>query len=180
MYLDSHQKTPLSQAPSGQPVAVEPSGDVPSVVIPQAMPEWIAIPGKLDRIAMNPNGILPYGGVIHPVDDRPVFRTDSNEPGTDSPGTTLVYGHNYISEDGAFVPFSALEFVAVGDTIELGLPGGVLRYTVQQTFTVPKKKLVERADIFQNVPNRLVLITCDTVDGANTYDNRVVIADLSM
>ena len=78
------------------------------------------------------------------------------------------------------MPFSALEFVAVGDTIELGLPGGVLRYTVEQTFTVPKEKLVERADIFQNVPNRLVLITCDTVDGANTYDNRVVIADLSM
>ena len=169
----------LQSGPIRQPVAVEPSGDVPSVVIPQAMPEWIAIPGKLDRIAMNPNRILPYGGVIHPVDDRPVLERTV---------TSLVLTHlgqrwftaTIISEDGAFVPFSALEFVAVGDTIELGLPGGVLRYTVEQTFTVPKEKLVEQADIFQNVPNRLVLITCDTVDGANTYDNRVVIADLSM
>lgn len=127
---------------------------------------------------MNPQGIVPVGGVVNPVDNRPVFRTDSNQPGTNSPGVALIYGHNYIDPDD-YVPFAALESVEVSDTIQVGTANGVLSYSVRQTFTVPKSELASRQDIFENVPNRLVLITCDTKDGRDTYDNRIVIADLA-
>jgi hypothetical protein len=32
--------------------------------------------------------------------------------------------------------------------------------------------------VYENVPNRLVLITCDTIGGEDTFDNEIVFAQL--
>lgn len=149
--------------------------------IDQAWPRWIAISGKLDKTEMHPRGILPVDNVIDPVDNRPVFRMDSNEPGSNSPGVTMVYGHSYTDASGEFVPFSKLELVQPGDTIVLGTDNGELSYVVEKTLTVPKSELDLRADVHENVPNRLVLITCDiTAEGEDTLDNMAIFAQLKV
>jgi LPXTG-site transpeptidase (sortase) family protein len=146
--------------------------------VPPGWPVWIEIPGKLDRTDMNPEGVAPGPKGIDPVDNRPAFRADSNYPGSNSKGTSFVYGHNYTDSSGAFVPFSTLELVEPGDTIVLGTVNGELTYVVDKTLTVPKSELETRDDVYENVPNRLVLITCDTIGGEDTFDNEIVFAQL--
>lgn len=152
--------------------------------VPQGEPLWIEIahpesgPSVLSRTGLNPDGIEAVNGRIVPVDNRPVWRSDSNELGSHSPGTAFIVGHNYVDETGRFVPFSALEQVRVGDTVTVGVPDGELSYAVQQVFKVPKKELALRTDLLENVEGRLILATCDTVDGADTTDNLVVITQL--
>ena len=162
-------------------VQYTPPGMVTEGVVPQAAPTWIAIePGVLARTMLDPAGIRAVNGVVVPADNRPVFRTDSNEPGTDSPGTSFIVGHNYVDQSGEFIPFSALEKVAVGQSIVLGTPNGTLVYAVRQVIRVPKTQLDARTDLVENVPGRLILATCDTtVDGRDTTDNLVIIAALA-
>lgn len=127
---------------------------------------------------MNPKGILPANGTVDPVDNRPVFRIDSSQPGSNSRGVSLVYGHSYTDKSGAFVPFMVLEQVEEGDTIMVGTPKGELTYVVSRTLLAPKDTLDSNAEVYENVPNRLVLITCDTIDGKDTSDNYVIFAQL--
>ncbi|TSD94433.1 class F sortase [Skermania sp. ID1734] len=149
--------------------------------IPQADPIWISIePGILDKTMMNPHGIKAIDGKVVPVDNRPVFRKDSNQPGTDSAGTSFIVGHNYVDASGVFVPFSRLEKVRPGNTVTVGTANGVLNYTVTQVLRVPKAQLASRTDLLKNVPGRLILETCDTTpQGHDTYDNLVVITALA-
>ena len=149
--------------------------------VPQSEPTWIAIePAVMGKTLLNPAGIRAVNGVVMPADNRPVFRTDSNLPGTDSPGTSFIIGHNYADLSGEAVPFSALEKVAPGNSIILGTPNGTLVYEVEQVLLVPKDEIALRTDLLVNVPGRLILETCDTTDeGLDTSDNLVVIAGLT-
>lgn len=148
--------------------------------VPQSRPLWISIePGVLVRTDLHPDGVRAVGGVVVPADNRPAFRTDSNLPGTDSPGTTFIVGHNYADSTGAAVPFAALGRVAIGDAVVIGTETGTLVYDVRDVFRVPKDQLATRTDLLANVPGRLILETCDTTqDGRDTYDNLVVITQL--
>ena len=149
-------------------------------VVPQARPLWISIePGVLGVTELHPDGVRAVGGVVVPADNRPAFRTDSNLPGTDSPGTTFIVGHNYADSSGADVPFAALGKVAIGDAVVVGTETGTLVYDVRDVFRVPKDELATRTDLLANVPGRLILETCDTTpDGRDTFDNLVVITQL--
>lgn len=171
-------------SPNAAPAAAN-SGDIGVVgatqgPVPQAEPTWIAIgPDILGRTLLNPDGIRAVDGALIPTDDRPVFRVDSNQPGTDSPGTSFIIGHNYASAAGDFVPFSTLERVALGHSVFVGTPNGTLVYAVEQVLRVPKDQIASRTDLLENVPGRLILETCDTtVEGKDTWDNLVVITQL--
>lgn len=182
MYLED-TSLPASSVTSSE-VTVAPSGPItkPSVYIPQSQPLWISIkPGVLDRTSLYPEGIYASATKVVPVNDQPVWWADSELPGTDSPGTTFILGHNYSEAD--FVPFSTLEDASVGDTIHLGTVNGVLDYRVDQVLKTPKSIFSDPNQLDKlktPVPGRLVLMTCDTENGHNTYDNFVVIAQLSM
>ncbi|MCE5291695.1 MAG: class F sortase [Nocardiaceae bacterium] len=162
---------------------VAPDSDTSTAAIPfvpQGEPLWIEIGhGILSRTGLNPDGVKAIDGRVVPVDNRPVWRSDSNEPGSHSPGTAFIVGHNYADASGEIVPFAALEKVRVGNTVTVGVPDGELTYKVQQVFKVPKKELANRTDLLTNVEGRLILETCDTTpEGGDTYDNLVVITKL--
>lgn len=149
--------------------------------VPQAQPIWMSIePGLLAQTMLNPDGVRAVGGVVNPVDNRPAFRTDSNLPGTDSPGTTFIVGHNYAVPAGGVMPFAALARVRIGDAVLVGTDSGTLVYSVRDVFRVPKEQLAGRTDLLENVAGRLILETCDTtVDGRDTTDNLVVVTQLA-
>lgn len=165
-------------------MAIAPSGPItePSVFIPQAQPLWIRIePGILGRTNLHSDGIYASATTVAPVDDQPVWWADSELPGTDSPGTTFILGHNYSGADS--VPFSVLETVSPGNTIQIGTSNGTLNYRVDQVLKTPKSAFsdpTQLESLIKPVPGRLVLMTCDTENGQDTYDNFVVIAQLSM
>ncbi len=177
--LQSGELSPNVGPAAANSVAVDVNDATQGPVL-QAEPTWIAIgPDILGRTLLNPGGIRAVDGAVIPTDDRPVFRVDSNKPGTDSPGTSFIVGHNYSSAGGAFVPFSTLERVALGHSVFVGTPNGTLVYAVEQVIRVPKNQLASRTDLLENVPGRLILETCDTtVEGKDTTDNLVVITRL--
>lgn len=174
---------PLSPATSSEVTNV-PSGPIAesSISILQAEPLWIEIePGILDRTGLHQGGVFANAGRVEPVDDQPVWWADSELPGTDSPGTTFILGHNYSSSGS--VPFALLENVVLGNTILVGTENGTLRYHVEQSLRTPKSAFSDPAQLRSlkdPVPGRLVLITCDTENGHDTYDNFVVVAQLSV
>lgn len=168
-------------APTPPPLPRGAVAKPPPTFVSQSAPLWMSIePGILPQTWLHPDGIRTIDGApIIPVDNRPVFRTDSNQPGTDSPGTSFIVGHNYRDPSGAYVPFAALEKVQTGDSVTLGTVNGVLTYTIEQVFLVPKDELPNRLDLLENVPGRLILETCDTTpSGDDTTDNLVVITQV--
>lgn len=172
----SGQSAAEASTPVVKPPAVRPAA-LPFVA--DGAPQWISIePSVLARTGLYPGGIQAIHGVVLPNDNRPAWRADSNPAGTKSSGTVFIVGHNYNDDAGMFVPFSTLEKVHVGNKVTLGVPAGTLTYNVEQMLKVKKKNLANRTDLMVNVPGRLVLITCDTVNGDDTYDNLIVIAQL--
>lgn len=171
---------PSSSTTSSEVVA--PSGPIsePSVSVPQGEPEWIEIGGVLGKTNLHPGGVYAGATTVEPVDNQPVWWADSELPGTDSPGTTFILGHNYSGGDN--VPFAALEKTASGDSIQLGTVNGALRYQVTQVLKTTKSLFSTHQldELKDPVPGRLVLMTCDTENGHDTYDNFVVVAQLSM
>ncbi|MFE6922956.1 class F sortase [Nocardia sp. NPDC057663] len=169
------------QTETSAPETTRPASTRPVRQVRQSAPIWIAIePGVLGRTTLNPAGIKAVNGRVEPVDNRPVFRTDSNRPGTDSKGTSFIVGHNFDDGSGTEVPFAALERVRVGHTVTVGTANGTLSYTVQEVFRVPKREISRRTDLLVNVPGRLILETCDTTpEGDDTFDNLVIITQLS-
>lgn len=165
------------------PVAVPAPAASLTVEIPQAVPEWIRIDSGayviLPQTEMYPGTLTGEGSNFDPVDDRPVLLEETNQPATDSPGTTGIIGHNY-DRGGGFPPFAALQNVQQGDVVSLGMPRGVLQYTVAQIRQIPKLDMANLpTDLQMPVAGRLVLITCRTDDGKATTDNIVVVAQLT-
>lgn len=152
----------------------------PSSAVPRGEPQWLSISGLLSKTVLHPGGITGSGGRVTPVDDRPVFWRESNLPGTDSVGTAVILGHNYASA-GVPPPFSVLKSVQIGATVQVGVPAGTLTYRVQQVLTPPKSAMADPTALTglkQPVPGRLVLMTCDTENGHDTFYQFIVIAQL--
>jgi hypothetical protein len=184
-FSDTSRSTSASLSPAiPSEVAIAPSGPTaePSVSIPQAEPVWIEIdPGVLGKTNLHPGGVYAGATAVEPVDDQPVWWADSELPGTDSPGTTFILGHNYSSSGN--IPFAALENVVPGNAILVGTANGVLKYSVEYALKTPKSVFSDPSQLQAlktPVPRRLVLMTCDTENGRDTYDNFVVVAQLSM
>lgn len=165
------------------PVAVPAPAASLTIEIPHAVPEWIRIDSGagivLPRVQMYPGTLMGEKSNFNPVDDRPVLLEETNQPATDSPGTTGIIGHNY-GKGGSLPPFAALQNVRQGDTVSLGMPYGILQYTVEEVRQIPKLDMADPpGDLSVPVAGRLVLVTCRTDDGKATTDNVIVVAQLT-
>lgn len=65
-----------------------------------------------------------------------------------------------------------------GDPIVMTTESGTLKYTVTKTRTIPKPEFASDSETWAIVPNRLVFVMCDIVDGTATDNNYVVYAKL--
>jgi len=122
-------------------------------------------------------GIDAPGGVLRPPDDPQMlgwWRAGST-PGA-ARGSALVTGHTVSSGGGAF---DDLETLRTGDRLSVRTATGVIRYDVASVTIYRKARLARRAaTVFsQEVPGRLVLITCEDWNGTTYESNVVVTAD---
>jgi LPXTG-site transpeptidase (sortase) family protein len=168
--------TPTSTtAPAGQEV-VEP------VTLPRAKrvqtepgaPERLVVPALSIAAPVVP--IAAPGGVLTPPSDPQTLGwwADGARPGA-AQGSALVTGHTVHSGGGAM---DDLEQLVTGDRVWMETDRGRIGYDVRRVSVLGKGELAQRAEeLFdQEVPGRLVLITCEDWNGVEYLSNVVVTA----
>ena len=123
--------------------------------------------------------VLPIhavGGTLVPPDDptRLGWWADGARPG-DPRGSVLVTGHT-VSTGGAAL--DRLEELRPGDAVTVRTRRDTLEYAVRRVASIDKGLVAQRAErlFSQEVPGRMVLITCGDWDGTRHRSNVVVTA----
>jgi LPXTG-site transpeptidase (sortase) family protein len=117
----------------------------------------------------------PGGTLVPPSDPQRLgWWADGAEPGA-AEGSALITGHTVHTGGGALDDLEQLE---PGDTVVVLTQRGTIRYDVRRVHIYSKGSLAERAEraFSQDVPGRLVLITCEDWDGERYLSNVVVTA----
>jgi LPXTG-site transpeptidase (sortase) family protein len=117
------------------------------------------------------------GGVLLPPSNPQTLGwwQDGAVPGA-AKGGALITGHTVHTGGGAF---DDLETLRAGDRVRVGTAKGSIEYAVTKITIYPKATLARNAQtVFsQDVPGRLVLITCEDWNGSVYLSNTVVLAD---
>lgn len=119
-------------------------------------------------------------GVITPPGFSSAYWVRNRGAGPQAPerGTVVVAMHAL--RGGAVGPGNFLYDPGSGDSRVAGGDGLMvdgIAYTVDSAFSVPKADLPDRADVWADTPNRLVVLTCLQLSaGAPAQDNVVIIA----
>ncbi|MFC6285194.1 class F sortase [Nocardioides sp. GCM10027113] len=148
----------------------------------QATPgEWR--PGAPRRVRIPALGVsapvepvtAPNDTLVPPADPtRLGWWSDGARPG-DELGSALVAGHTVNGGGGAL---NRLEQLEAGDVVTVTTSRGRIDYVVQRTQVFRKGALAREAQrlFSQEVPGRLVLVTCEDWDGTRYLSNVVVTA----
>ncbi|NOJ61385.1 class F sortase [Arthrobacter sp. 260] len=99
--------------------------------------------------------------IVPPLTDDGYWLSSYGKPGLGSTNTTYLAGHSW---EGREAPFNRLStHAAPGDTITLETQTGTLDYVVD-TIATYNKETLKNSDIWNVVPNQLVIISCYTED----------------
>ena len=99
--------------------------------------------------------------IVPPLTEDAYWLTSFGTPGKASEDTTYITGHSW---EGRDAPFNRLSTdVEVGDSIVLTTETGVLNYVIDSITTLDKNTLKD-SEIWDIMPNRLVVISCYTED----------------
>ncbi|WP_253908094.1 sortase [Arthrobacter sp. H20] len=154
----------VPEPPTQEPVA--PRAAPSAVAEPAASPPgWLTV-----EAAGIDQSILPLTpsteetatqSIVPPLTLEAYWLTSFGTPGRASEDTTYITGHSWEDRDA---PFNRLSTDAeVGDEIVLTTETGVLDYVIDSVTTHDKNTLKD-SEIWDIVPNRLVLISCYTED----------------
>ena len=99
--------------------------------------------------------------IVPPFTDDGYWLTPYGMPGAGSANTTYITGHSWEGREAPFDRFST--DTEVGDTITVATKSGTLDYRVD-AITTHDKDTLKTSDIWNIVPNRLVIISCYTED----------------
>jgi hypothetical protein len=175
----------LFLAPSN---AVPPSGGGSTAVVPSAVPSAVRSQGAtpVARKAVRPLAAAPTAvsiaaadldvrvlpltpsadelaseSLVPPLTLDAYWLTSYGMPGAGSSNTTYIVGHSW---DGRDAPFNRLSDESlVGKAVTVTTAKGALKYVVDSVTTHDKNTLKD-SDIWNVVPNRVVLISCYTED----------------
>lgn len=176
---------PGAQAPDPPATAVLTiASPAPSLASPGDPLTRIPRPGRPSQITLPSLAVqapvvpvlLVDGGLTPPADPTSVgWWAEGALPGARR-GSALLVGHTVHTGGGAF---DHLDRLRTGEPIQLSTSAGLLRYAVRSVAVYHKEMLSTRAgQLFdQNVPGRLVLVTCGDWDGERYLSNVVVVAD---
>jgi hypothetical protein len=104
---------------------------------------------------------LASESLVPPLTLDAYWLTSYGVPGAGSTNTTYIVGHSW---DGRDAPFNRLSDKSlVGKAVTVTTAKGTLRYLVDSVTTHDKNTLKD-SDIWNVVPNRVVLISCYTED----------------
>lgn len=167
---------------SGSPVAPPPQV-VTGVAAPARQQRPPAEAGAPERLVVPDLAIdapvIPVAapdGVLTPPDDPQTvgWWADGARPGA-ARGSALVTGHTVHDGGGAM---DDLEQLDAGDPVAMVTDRGSIDYRVERVVVLGKGELAERAQVLfdQDVPGRLVLITCEDWNGVEYLGNVVVTA----
>lgn len=157
-------------------------GSAPAVAPPE--PVVVApVPGSPRRLSIPALGVTAPVVPVEPVGDTLVPPSDPMElgwwaegarPGADR-GSALITGHTVQGGEGAL---NDLEELARGEQVRVRTDQGSVTYRVARTEVYTKGALSRHADrlFAQDVPGRLVLVTCEDWDGTQYLSNVVVTA----
>lgn len=157
---------------SSVPSAAAPSAGLPSpATVRRAAGPAAAAPTHVTINAANFDvRVLPLtvgedefsaGLLVPPLTLEAYWLTNYGAPGRGSVNTTYIAGHSW---DGGDAPFNRLSDTGlVGKPVTVTTAKGVLNYVVDSVTTYDKNTLKD-TDIWNVVPNRLVLISCYTED----------------
>ncbi|MDP9694320.1 UNVERIFIED_ORG: hypothetical protein J2X79_001875 [Arthrobacter globiformis] len=113
---------------------------------------------------------LASESLVPPLTLDAYWLTGYGVPGAGSTNTTYIVGHSW---DGLDAPFNRLSDTSlVGKALTVTTAKGVLKYVVDSVTTHDKNTLKD-SDIWNVVPNRVVLISCYTED---PWGKNVVVA----
>ncbi|MFC3298179.1 Sortase (surface protein transpeptidase) [Arthrobacter agilis] len=142
--------TPEPTPPAG-PAASQPTG----LVFPAAGIDMAVLPLTPSDADLAAQTLVP------PLTTDAYWLTSYGVPGAGSVNTTYIAGHSW---DGKDAPFNRLsDETLVGDEFTLDTGTGSMTYVVDSVITHDKDTLKD-SDIWNIVPNRVVLISCYTED----------------
>lgn len=112
--------------------------------------------------ALTPTTAELAAGQVEPPETQDAYwLTNYGRPGAGSTDTTFLISHRWIGQDA---PFNRIGNLAKpGDRFTLTTQNGVLNFTVNTVQTFDKATL-NTAAIWNAVPGRVVMITCDLHD----------------
>lgn len=109
---------------------------------------------------------------------RAYWWDERSAPSNPSSGTTFIIGHTCHSE-GCSSVFNRLQEIQQGALVRVATSKGVFTYRVFKRQSYLKSEITNVDDVYRDVPNRLVLVTCKLrADGAAQTDNFVAWATL--
>jgi LPXTG-site transpeptidase (sortase) family protein len=117
----------------------------------------------------------PGGTLVPPSDPQQLGWWAAGARPGDRTGSALVTGHTVHTGGGAL---DNLETLRRGDRVTVRTDRGRIRYAVRSVAVYAKGALAKQAErlFSQEVPGRLVLITCEDWDGSRYLSNVVVTA----
>ncbi|MFE4544793.1 class F sortase [Arthrobacter sp. NPDC056727] len=155
---------PSTGVPSaaGSPSATAGRRTVPPVA---AAPTAVSIDAadlKVRVLPLTPSADeLASESLVPPLTLDAYWLTSYGVPGAGSTNTTYIVGHSW---DGRDAPFNRLSDESlVGKAVTVTTAKGTLKYVVDSVTTHDKNTLKD-SDIWNVVPNRVVLISCYTED----------------
>ena len=143
-----------------------PSTPSPKPIRPLAAPPTAVSIGAADLnvrvLPLTPSADdLASESLVPPLTLDAYWLTGFGVPGAGSTNTTYIVGHSW---DGRDAPFNRLsDSSLVGKALTVTTAKGVLKYVVDSVTTHDKNTLKD-SDIWNVVPNRVVLISCYTED----------------
>lgn len=149
--------SPESPAPGSSRAAVtDPAASRPTgLVFPAAGMDMTVLPLAPSEADLASQSLVP------PLTIDAYWLTSYGTPGTGSGNTTYIVGHSW---DGRDAPFNRLsDTTLVGREFTLTTETGSLTYVVDSV-TTHEKNTLKDSDIWNIVPNRVVLISCYTED----------------
>ena len=177
LFAGSGGATPTTAAPtiaapasapatSSQSPSPEASTPAPEVTLPPASaPQKLSIESADISVPVLPltptDADLAAQSLVPPETLDGYWLTNYGAPGEGSENTVYITGHSWEDRDSPFNRLSSE--VEVGDSVVLTTAEGKINYVVDSV-TTHNKDTLKNSDIWNIVPNRLVLISCYTED----------------
>jgi hypothetical protein len=157
--------TAPAPAPTSAPASSAGPAETPPAGPAAAAPTRITVEAAGIDVAVLP--LQPTGAeiesqsIVPPFTDDGYWLTSYGMPGAGSNNTTYITGHSWEGREAPFDRFST--DTDVGDAVTVSTGAGTLHYVVD-SITTHDKDTLKTSDIWNIVPNRLVIISCYTED----------------